>query len=122
MITVKNIKTNSLAEKMGILVEDRLITINHYPIQDIVDFQFYSADDFLDCRFERKGKQFTLKIQNETGKDLGLKFEPVPFRCCGNQCIFCFIDQNPKGLRSGLYLKDEDYRFLGTILLIEDVF
>jgi putative radical SAM enzyme (TIGR03279 family) len=65
----------------------------------------------LNFQLERNQKKISVSMQNDLGKDLGLAFEPMSFRCCGNQCIFCFIDQNPKGLRPGIYLKDEDYRY-----------
>lgn len=90
---------------------DRLLEINGHTIRDIIDYQFYSADEVLDCLFIRGGevKQVQLKRDGE-GKSLGIDFEQMRLKTCGNRCIFCFVDQNPRGLRRSLYFKDEDYR------------
>lgn len=76
----------------------------------MLDFQFYSTDAALHLHFQRGDIPYEIDIIRSGDQDPGIEFDPMRFQCCGNHCIFCFIDQNPKGLRSTLYLKDEDYR------------
>lgn len=110
-IRVERVSAGSPAESVGMRAGDRLLEINGHAIRDIIDYRFYSADEVLDCRFLRDGevKQVLLKRDGE-GKDLGIDFEQMRWKRCGNRCIFCFVDQNPGGLRPSLYFKDEDYR------------
>ena len=93
----------------GVVPGDLLETINGYPIRDIIDYRFYSADEVLNCTFSRNGLSRQVTIQRDD-EDLGVDFEPMRYCSCGNQCIFCFVDQNPMGMRPSLYFKDEDYR------------
>ena len=109
-LKVNKVEEKSLGEMKGIFQGDRLVAINGYPIRDIIDYQFYSADEVLDCTFLRGSKQAHIHFQKEFEQNIGLEFEPVRFKRCGNHCIFCFIDQNPKSVRSDLMFKDEDYR------------
>jgi len=106
---IKKVEKKSVAEIMGIQPGDQLLEINGRPIRDIIDYQFYSADEILDCTFLTNNKVKKIQINLEE-ENIGLEFEPMRFKRCGNHCIFCFIDQNPKGLRKSLYFKDEDYR------------
>jgi len=106
---IKKVEKESIAEIMGIRPGDQLLEINGHPIRDIIDYQFYSADEILDCTFLTNNKVKKIQINLEE-ENIGLEFEPMRFKRCGNHCIFCFIDQNPKGLRKSLYFKDEDYR------------
>jgi putative radical SAM enzyme (TIGR03279 family) len=86
-----------------------IVKINGHPIRDIIDYRFYAADDVLEVTVARNGESRRVSIA--TGdEDLGLELEPMQYRSCGNRCIFCFVDQNPPGLRHSLYFKDEDYR------------
>jgi len=107
---VNKVMSGSPGESMGIRAGDRLIAINGSRVGDILDYQFYSADEVLDFTFFREGKERRIRVKKKEGEDLGFEFEPMRFRKCGNRCIFCFVDQNPKGLRSSLYVKDEDFR------------
>jgi len=93
----------------GVLPGDLLEIINGHPIRDIIDYRFYSADEVLDCTFSRNGQSRHIIIQRDD-RDLGIDFEPMRYCSCGNRCIFCFVDQNPPGMRPSLYFKDEDYR------------
>ncbi|HEX9917502.1 MAG TPA: DUF512 domain-containing protein [candidate division Zixibacteria bacterium] len=111
MIRVKKVRPNSLAKIYGILPGDKLQEINSRPIRDIIDFYFYSADENLKLKFRRKkGKSEIIEIKRGINQDLGLVFHDDRIRGCGNKCIFCFVDQLPKGLRKPLYFKDEDLR------------
>jgi len=93
----------------GVVAGDLLETINGHPIRDIIDYRFYSADEVLDCTFSRNGQSRHITIQRDD-RDMGIDFEPMRYCSCGNRCIFCFVDQNPPGMRPSLYFKDEDYR------------
>ncbi len=108
-LKIKNIEKESPGERMGISPGDRLVEINGHAINDVIDYQFYSADEALDCTFSKNGESLHIHFINEDGI-LGLDFETMRYRACGNRCIFCFVDQNPEGLRPSLYFKDEDYR------------
>jgi putative radical SAM enzyme (TIGR03279 family) len=90
---------------------DKLISINGHKIMDIIDFQFYSADDYFEMEI-RKPDGTLIKIEYDVMESglLEIEFEDKPIRRCRNNCIFCFIDQLPNGLRRSLYIKDEDYR------------
>lgn len=105
---------NSLCGKKGVRPGDMLLSINGNKINDVLDYRFYS-DDIMDAEFSHPdGKVFSVRIKNSSGYDkLGLAFETYlmdKHRRCKNSCIFCFIDQLPKGLRKSLYFKDDDAR------------
>ncbi|MFH1943458.1 MAG: PDZ domain-containing protein, partial [bacterium] len=109
-LKVKSVAEGSPAEAMGIRPGDRLLEINDYPIHDLIDYRFYSAEEMIDCLFVKEGEEERICFEELNGQGLGLDFEAVRFRSCGNKCLFCFVDQNPAGMRSALYFKDEDYR------------
>ncbi len=109
-LRVHRVEEKSLGEMKGISPGDRLITINGHSVHDIIDYQFYSSDEVLDCTFLRGKKQEQIHFQKEFGQNIGLEFESIRFKHCGNHCIFCFVDQNPKSVRRRLKFKDEDYR------------
>ncbi len=107
---VQRIEKNSPAQQLGLRVGDKIERINGHAINDIIDYRFYISDEEIDMDVRRNGQLLSLSMEKEPDDDLGLSFEPTAFRCCGNQCIFCFVDQNPEKLRSQLYFKDEDFR------------
>lgn len=100
----------SSAAETGLKIGDDLIIINEEPIRDLIDFRFHVADEILDIEVLRQGETFFFEIEKDYEDNLGIIFEETKYRCCGNDCIFCFIDQNPQGLRNSLYFKDEDFR------------
>jgi len=105
------ITAGSLAEHAGLRIGDRLLTINGRPVRDCVDFLYLSADDALVLEAQSPdGRRRTLRIAKAEDDDLGLTPAPDPIRRCSNRCVFCFVDQLPRGLRPSLYVKDEDYR------------
>ncbi len=114
-VKVFDIDSNCKCAKKGISPGDKLISINGNSINDVLDYRFYSDDEKLILRFlTDKGKQKKVVIRHNPGCDsLGLYFETYlmdKHRRCKNSCIFCFIDQLPKGLRESLYFKDDDSR------------
>ena len=110
-LKVKNVKEGSPAYNFGFKPEDKILSINGRKVEDVLDFHFYSIEDNLNIAVLRGNRQFEIKTKSSVDFSSGLDFYPMEPRKCGNNCIFCFTDQNPKGLRKNLYFKDEDYRF-----------
>lgn len=105
---------NSIAAEAGIEVGDVLISINGQPVEDIIAYKFYLADEYLEIEIEKPdGEQWIIEVDKEYDEDLGIDFEnPIlsHMKSCHNQCIFCFIDQLPPNMRESLYFKDDDSR------------
>ena len=113
MVTITDVLPRSRAEKAGILVGDTLISINKKEINDVLDYRFYLASKSISIVVLRNGKQKKFKIRKQEYDDIGLDFEtPLMDKkhSCENKCVFCFIDQLPKGMRKSLYFKDDDSR------------
>ena len=105
----------SIADEMAIEAGDTLLLINGQEIQDIIDYQFYSQDDFIVVELKKtNGELWSLEIEKDWDEELGLLFDDVIFdkmRVCRNRCLFCFVDQLPPRMRKTLYIKDDDYRY-----------
>jgi putative radical SAM enzyme (TIGR03279 family) len=112
---IEAVEPGSLGELAGLQPGDRLIEINDQPLRDIIDVQFYAAEEALDLLVERGGTQWIVAVERQYGQDLGLSFAnptfDVDIRRCANNCEFCFVRQNPRGMRKSLYIKDDDYRY-----------
>ena len=95
-------------------IGDKLVSINGKEITDVLDYKFFSYDTRLEVVLEAEnGQQRTVKVKKAAGGDLGLEFETYLMdraRACKNRCVFCFVDQLPKGMRKTLYFKDDDAR------------
>jgi len=93
---------------------DRLVSINGKPIKDVLDYKYFGYDSRLALQFlTAEGKTKLMRIKKSEGQDLGLEFETYLMdapRSCANRCVFCFIDQNPPGMRKSIYFKDDDAR------------
>jgi putative radical SAM enzyme (TIGR03279 family) len=110
-IRIEKVEPDSLAEELEIAVGDRLLAINGHPVRDIIDFGYYSGEEELLLEIEKTdGDIWEIELMLEEGEPLGMEFEPPKPFSCSNSCLFCFVDQLPKGLRRSLYVKDEDYR------------
>lgn len=108
IITIEN---KSLAQRYSLLPGDEVLEINNYPVKDLIDYRFYTSEEKLNLKIRDKfGKIKKIRITKRPDQDLGVVFEEKAYRGCGNKCIFCFVDQLPRGLRKPLYFKDEDYR------------
>lgn len=113
MVEIVGVDRHSRAEKCGILNGDVLISINSHEIHDVLDYRFYLAERELTLLLRRNGEDFTVHIKKREYDDIGLEFAtPLMDKkhTCENKCIFCFIDQNPKGMRPSIYFKDDDSR------------
>ena len=111
---VDKVLPGSIAEELEIEKGDRLISINGQEIGDVFDYHFLVNDDFLTVLIEKStGEQWELEIEKDYEDDLGIEFGQGlmdEYRSCRNKCMFCFIDQMPKGMRETLYFKDDDSR------------
>ncbi len=105
---------DSIAEELQIEPGDVLLTINDEVIDDIFDYQYLIKDEYLEILIRKaSGEEWLLDIEKDYDDDLGMDFENSlmsEYRSCSNKCIFCFIDQMPKGMRETLYFKDDDSR------------
>ncbi|MBR4878297.1 MAG: radical SAM protein, partial [Clostridia bacterium] len=108
-----SVDKGSYGEKAGILAGDVLLSVNSHRIEDVFDYQFYTYDDNLDITVQRNGAELHFNIKKSEGEYIGLNFDTYLMdeqKSCYNKCIFCFIDQNPKGMRETIYFKDDDAR------------
>lgn len=112
MLEIIGVEAASIAEELELEVGDSILTINGQVINDLLDFQVHTATEELLLEvLKHDGELWDLEIEKDADADLGLHFEhPEPTQC-GNNCIFCFVHQLPRGMRRTLYVKDEDYRF-----------
>ena len=111
---IKSIAPGSIAEEMDLVPGDALVEINHQEIQDIFDYQYMIEEDTVELLVRREnGEEWLLEIEKDEDEDLGITFEQGlmdNYKSCTNKCIFCFIDQLPKGMRETMYFKDDDSR------------
>lgn len=112
-VTISAVTFGSCAEKAGILPNDILVSINGNDIVDVLDYRFYQNEKRLKLVLVRDNKAFRVKIKKDEFEEIGLDFETYLMdkqHRCKNNCIFCFIDQLPEGMRESLYFKDDDSR------------
>ena len=111
---IKSVEEGSIAWEMGIEPGDILLRINHQIIEDVFDYHYYVNDEELLVLIRKaNGEEWELEIEKDYEEDLGIEFEQGlmdEYRSCRNKCMFCFIDQMPKGMRETLYFKDDDSR------------
>lgn len=106
------IEKDSIAYESGLESGDKIIKINGKEINDQIDFSFNTSDEFLDIEFAKPdGSLYYSSIQREYNKSLGISVIPPEITQCDNACVFCFIHQQPKGMRKSLYVMDDDYRY-----------
>ena len=113
MVEITEVAKNSRAHRAGILAHDILVSINGNEICDVLDYRFYLAEKSVKLSVIRDGRALSFTIHKSEYDDIGLDFEtPLMDKkhSCKNRCVFCFIDQLPKGMRKTLYFKDDDSR------------
>lgn len=112
--TISKVLDNSIAKEVGIETGDQVLEINGCKILDVIDYRYNVVDSYIELLILKKsGELWNLEIEKELGEDLGISFvDPLldNQKKCSNQCIFCFIDQMPSGMRESLYIKDDDSR------------
>ncbi len=113
MVKITCVEKNGRAAHAGVCNGDVLLAINGNEIGDVLDYRFYLAESRVVLSLLRGEETLSVTIDKDTYDDIGLDFETPLMdkkQCCANKCIFCFIDQLPKGLRPSLYFKDDDSR------------
>ncbi|MBW2689775.1 MAG: DUF512 domain-containing protein [Deltaproteobacteria bacterium] len=112
MLEILTVEPGSIADELGVQPGDHLLEINGEPVNDLIDYLLEEPSEALHLEIVRSDKElWTLDIEHDSDEPLGLGLpHPEPERC-GNNCIFCFVHQLPRGMRRSLYVKDEDYRF-----------
>lgn len=109
-----SVDPGSPADRAGIVSGETLLTIDGSAVRDVLDYKFYGYDAQLSLALlSQSGEQRTVEIRKREGEPLGLNFEHYlmdKMKRCSNKCVFCFIDQMPKGMRETLYVKDDDAR------------
>lgn len=111
---IKEVVPGSIAEELEVEAGDTLIEVNGQPVEDVFDYHYLTNEEYLTVLIRKAdGEEWELEIEKEFEEDLGIVFENSlmdEYRSCRNKCIFCFIDQMPKGMRDTLYFKDDDSR------------
>ena len=111
---IKEVMQDSIAWELGIEAGDRLITVNGQEIEDVFDYRYLIQDEYVELTIRTiNGEEYIAEIEKEENEDIGIIFESGLMdhaKSCKNKCIFCFIDQLPKGMRESLYFKDDDSR------------
>jgi len=111
---VKEVLDGSIAQEMEIEPGDNILAVNDHSIEDIFDYQYLINDEYIELLVRKPdGEEWLLEIDKGYDEDLGIVFENSlmdNYKSCYNKCIFCFIDQNPKGMRDTIYFKDDDSR------------
>ncbi len=105
-----SVKENSLGAELGLEPGDKIEAIDGSRVRDIIDYRFKVSDDNIRLRVRQNGDVVEYDLEKELDDDLGLEFEDMRIRKCANDCVFCFVDQNPEGMRSGMYFRDGDFR------------
>ena len=111
---VNSVLEGSIAEELEITKGDEILSVDGCKMLDMIDYNFYMKSELITIEVKKaNGEIEEIEIEKDYDEDLGIVFESAVFdkiKPCLNHCIFCFVDQQPKGLRDTLYIKDDDYR------------
>ena len=111
---ISEIQKNSIAQELDFEKGDKIISINGEKPQDMIDYRYMMCAEDIELEIEKNNGDIEIyEIEKDYDEDLGVVFESAVFdriKPCTNHCIFCFVDQQPEGLRKSLYIKDDDYR------------
>ena len=112
MLEILSVDAGSIAEELGIQAGDSLVAVNGEPVNDLVDYLIEEPKELLHVALKRaSGDLWALDVEHDSEEPLGLVLPHPEPKQCGNNCVFCFVHQLPRGMRRTLYVKDEDYRF-----------
>ena len=109
-LRIAGVDSGGLASRHGIHPGDELLALNDCPINDAIDLLYAGSDEVVVAEFRRDGKVFTRRLVRPSMENFGLRFDEPKTRWCSDDCIFCFVHQNPDGVRPSLMVQDEDYR------------
>ena len=107
---ILTVSESSTGAELGLKPGDKIESIDGSRVKDIIDYRFKISDENILLRVRKSGAIQEYEIEKDYDDDLGLEFEEFRIRKCANDCIFCFVDQNPPGMRDGLYFRDGDFR------------
>ncbi len=108
--SISHIHKGTIAQEIGLEKGDILVSLNGNPVRDVIDYMFYSKENTIDLKILRGKKTNSFKLKKKKDSPFGIELKPFITKTCRNKCIFCFVNQLPKGMRNSLYLKDDDYR------------
>ncbi len=112
---IQAVAAESLAAALGLRPGDEVLAVNGQPVEDVIDVQFYAAEDEVEIEYQRDGGRSVARGWRSAGQPLGLEFVHPTFdidiRRCNNLCPFCFVLQTAPRMRRTLYIKDDDYRY-----------
>lgn len=126
-LIVESVDKNSIGGELGIRPGDVLVSIDGEPAVDYLDYLALTAKEQFTMLFRRKAREIQAEVEKYDDEDMGLAFEKDGFgppRHCANNCVFCFVDQLPKGMRESLYFKDDDWRMsfvMGNYITLTNV-
>jgi len=107
---INRIKEGSNADKLGLKKGDVIVSINDNPVKDIIDYMFFASGSSLELKVLRSDRKMKFNISKKDISSRDIEIKAFRTKSCKNKCIFCFVNQLPKGMRKSLYLKDDDYR------------
>ncbi len=112
MLIIKEVEKSGVGYELGLKKGDKILAFDGFDAEDILDYIYYEAQEFFTLKVESDGEIFEAEVEKDETESLGLEFvsDNLEIKTCQNKCIFCFIDQMPKGHRNTLYVKDDDYR------------
>ena len=107
---ILTVSKRSTGAEIGLKPGDKIEAIDGSRVKDIIDYRFKISDENILLRVRKSGAVQEFEIEKDYDDDLGLEFEDFRIRKCANDCIFCFVDQNPPGMREAVYFRDGDFR------------
>ena len=112
MLEILTVDSGTIADELGVQPGDFLLAVNGVPVNDLIDYLVEESAEMLHVEIKRSGGTlWELDIEHDSDEPLGLGLPHPDPKQCGNNCLFCFVHQLPRGMRRSLYVKDEDYRF-----------
>jgi len=115
VVRIASIEPGSLAEELELSIGTRIVRINGTPVRDGIDLAFLLAEPGLELEVVApNGVATVFEVEHTPGEGLGVVPAPDAIRECANECVFCFIDGNPQGVRPSLWLRDDDFRLSFT--------
>ena len=113
MLKISRLEKHSIASELGLKKDDVIVAFNGEPAKDMLDVAYFDSQAVFSLTVERKGRQITFDVNKDANEAMGWDFYDECYiepRWCANKCMFCFVDQLPKGQRKTLYVKDDDWR------------
>ncbi|MDY7039724.1 MAG: DUF512 domain-containing protein [Chloroflexota bacterium] len=110
---IASVEPGSIAEEVGLHAGNEIVAINGHPLRDVIDYQFYGAEESLEVLVRENGDEVVYELERDYEDSLGIEFTTHTFdglRTCDNHCPFCYLKGMPPGLRPSLYVRDDDYR------------